>query len=204
MKGRYDVIMEIIEAIKPKSFIEVGVHKGDTAERVCNLGSLYCSEPFKYIGYDLWENLNNAKEAFHGKGSSTYKEVDDKLKTIDNLDYELIPGDTRETLKLNEKKFDMAFIDGDHRAPIIQQDYDNVTAETIIFDDHYTPAIPDLGCNYVDVNKHEHKWKLISLDVQYNNSFFNNITTRISLIICTNNKILNEYLHNREDMEEIL
>lgn len=200
-RGRYGVIVELVEAIKPKSFIEVGVHEGSTAEKICRLGSSYSSadEPFQYRGFDLWEQLEDARKVFHGKGASTKQMVEDRLSKFDNLEFTLIQGDTAKTLEQNPNA-EMAFIDGDHRDFAIQNDYDRVFAETVIFDDFYSPALEGLGCNNVMCN-HKYAWMLESLDV-HQNSFFK-VPTRISLLIFTNDERMQSYLESRDDMRRL-
>lgn len=187
---RYDYLNTLIEITKPKSICEIGVHQGLRASGMCTAGLKYCNE-LTYEGYDLWEDLKNSTTVFHGKGPSTKQNVIQQLKTIENLNYNLIAGDTSKTLP--NKYFDFVFLDGDHRDFAIQRDYERVKdSETIVFDDYYIPIIDGVGCNNVEISD---KRKFLSLngDKFGPNNFFP-VKTEIKFMITTSNKDLLSYL----------
>lgn len=85
----------------------------------------------------------------------------DKLKSckmkMPGFSFELVIGDTRDTLHGKKVWADFAFIDGDHRVDAITGDYFALSdCDCIVFDDYYLPgpdgSIPDLehyGANQV-------------------------------------------------------
>ena len=194
---RYNLLSVLIHIAKPKSICEIGVHKGMRAVQMCTEG-LKHNNDLTYEGYDLWEDLKNAKEVFHGKGFSSKANAAQQLSTVKNLNYKLIAGDTTDTLP--NKYFDFVFLDGDHRDFAVQRDYERVKdSETIVFDDYYTPVIDGVGCNSVKVAD---KKMFLSLkgDKFGPNDFFP-VRTEVKFIIATSNKNLLSYLTSNKFQE---
>lgn len=156
MAKRYDQLIEIARQLQPKVVVEIGVHRAMRAVRMCEV----VDGPVHYIGYDVFETMGEQfqEDALNGKGMPT---EDAARKKLDNLKarkpdftYELIVGDTRETLKDKQVECDLAFIDGDHRVEAIASDYEAVKGtKVVVFDDYYKgPKSPDVtkyGANLI-------------------------------------------------------
>lgn len=144
---RYDQIVPILEANRPKIAVEIGVHRGVRAALIAKFSE-------KYYGFDLWE-LGDAeldKAEYNGKGRSTREEA---KRSLAGRDYELIQGNTLETLPEFAKRgilVDFAFVDGGHSIPTITSDWKHLKSimapgGVVVFDDFYTPESDRFGCN---------------------------------------------------------
>jgi len=54
-----NILLEQIEAHKPKHFLEVGVFQGVTSRNICEKLSLIHQNQFNYYGIDIFEDSNN-------------------------------------------------------------------------------------------------------------------------------------------------
>jgi hypothetical protein len=156
MAKRYDQILKIVEKIRPKSVVEVGVHRAVRAVSIC-AEALVHSPEVEYVGYDVFETLGEAfqEEALNGKGMATEAAARDRLNSLARksrrrFSYSIVIGDTRDTLHGTRVKADLAFIDGDHRVDAIVGDYAALDGcRVVIFDDYYRVDgegnIPDLS-----------------------------------------------------------
>ena len=146
---RYEQLIWLARVRKPKVLVEIGTHRGVRAQEL----KLYCVQ---YYGFDLWEEGNDETDAIerNGKGRSTMAEA---RLALAGIEYELIRGNTRETLPEFVKrgiKVDFAFIDGGHSVETIRSDWENVhlmmnPGGLVVFDDYYTPQVPGFGCNEI-------------------------------------------------------
>jgi hypothetical protein len=156
MAKRYDQILKLVEKVRPKSVVEVGVHRAVRGVSIC-AEALVHSPEVEYVGYDVFETLGGAfqEDALNGKGMATEAAARDRLdslvrKSRKRFGYSLVIGDTRDTLHGRNVKADLAFIDGDHRVDAIEGDYAALADCTlVVFDDYYRVDgegnIPDLS-----------------------------------------------------------
>lgn len=155
MAKRYHQMIPIIAALKPKTIIEVGVHRGKRAAMLC-LEALRHSSQVNYAGFDVFDTLGDKfqADALNGKGTPTMAQAEASLNPISlqylRFRYSLTVGDTRETLKNTEIVANFAFIDGDHRVDAIRSDYHALRhCDVVVFDDYYRAGpngnLPDLS-----------------------------------------------------------
>lgn len=151
MAKRYDQMIRLVEKLKPKRIVEVGVHRAMRASKLCQAALQY--GPVTYTGYDVFETMGAAFQdaALNGKGEPTEFEARRRLDMVRGpFTYDFVIGDTRETLHGSKIEADFAFIDGDHRVDAIRGDY-LALAEVpcVVFDDYYMPddngEMPDLS-----------------------------------------------------------
>lgn len=150
MAKRYDHLIELVKKHQPRTIVEVGVHRGLRAFKMC----AEVQGPVHYIGYDVFEHESPAfqEAALNGKGipmEAVARDRLDKLKARKaDFTYEFRIGDTRETLHGQRVQCDFAFIDGDHRVDAVIGDFQAIDAPVIVCDDFYEPgldgSIPDL------------------------------------------------------------
>jgi hypothetical protein len=159
MAKRYDQLIEIVRKRQPKTIVEVGVHRAIRAVKMCAAveGEVH------YVGYDVFDTMGAdfQEAALNGKGEPTEAaaraRLDDLRSKKPDFTYELIVGDTRETLHGKSIEADLVFIDGDHRIEAIIGDFLAVAdSKVIALDDWYKPgkngALPDLqkfGANII-------------------------------------------------------
>lgn len=167
MAKRYDQMFPLIEKVRPQKIVEVGVHKGIRAAKLCDAAKAYV--PVEYVGYDVFDTMNSAfqEAALNGKGAPSEQEARRRLGRVGgNFKFRFVIGDTRKTLHGKKVSADFAFIDGDHRIDAIEGDYEALAgSRCVVFDDYYTVdeggRIPDLslyGANFtVDRLKAEGK-----------------------------------------------
>ena len=141
MAKRYDQMLALIDTVKPRQIVEVGVHRAMRAAMLCRAALQY--HPVTYVGYDVFDTMGPAfqEAALNGKGEPTEREARRRLDAVDGkFTYALVIGDTRDTLHPNSVLADFAFIDGDHRVEAIRGDY-LALAETpcVVFDDYFMP-----------------------------------------------------------------
>lgn len=161
MARRYDQLIDIVRDIRPRTIVEVGVHKGLRAALMCREALKY-NERVSYTGFDVFDTVDMAfhTEALNGKGAPSEQQARQRLKALEPaLAWKLVKGDTRQTLH-HERHFqaDLVFIDGDHRLDVIRGDYAPFHgARCVVFDDYYVrqenqPMPVDLdkyGCNHL-------------------------------------------------------
>lgn len=160
LKHRYQQIPRILSVLPHKTIVEVGVAQGTTATHMVKV-NLERGLPVHYIGFDLFEELTSeiGEAELNGKKVLSMLEVDKKLAQIgmlfpDTFTYQLIRGNTRETLpafKWPEDGVDFAFIDGGHSIETIQSDYNALkdVVRLIVLDDYYLSGqdTEKYGCN---------------------------------------------------------
>lgn len=152
---RYNRLTKLVTFNKPKRIIEIGTHKGKRAEQLCREALRY--NAVHYVGYDLFEDATdetNHRE-LNGKGPGSEEAARERLEKLkgefEDFTFELIKGDTRETLHGTDQRADFVFIDGGHSEETIGGDYDAVKhSRLVVFDDYYTGDVPaGFGCNNV-------------------------------------------------------
>ena len=134
-----EIFLKILNTVKPKIFLEIGVFTGVNAMNICeNLYALY-NHDFKYVGLDLFEDYNkeddeeivpssirNLQQSFSNPFKHFYyniikKEKINSIASVQNFlkkykkNISLIKGNTKKTLKeLDIRNFDMVYVDGGH------------------------------------------------------------------------------------------
>jgi hypothetical protein len=151
MAKRYDQMLPLIAEHRPRRIVEVGVHRALRAMKLCQEALKY-RDWVSYTGYDVFETMNPKfqEAALNGKGTALQAEAEGRLRTVHGLEWQLIVGDTRDTLHGTEVEADFAFIDGDHRVEAIAGDYTALrNVKVVVFDDYYLPDesgnTPDLS-----------------------------------------------------------
>jgi hypothetical protein len=135
-----------IEAVKPKTIVEIGTNKGHTAHKLIRRALQY-NDRIHYIGYDLFELANEETNKLerNGKGIGNYVHAAQKIKKIQNsnpgVSFELHRGFTTDTLT-SPIIADFVFIDGGHSYDTVKHDYSMVKDSRIIFfDDYNLPGV---------------------------------------------------------------
>jgi predicted O-methyltransferase YrrM len=160
--SRYSQLETLVALVKPRTIIEVGTNRGESAMRL-SLEALKHRRKVHYIGFDVFDTKDEDfhRRVFNGKGSYSRQLVHDRLKSISlqhpSFTFELIEGDTSLTLHHRSMRADFVFIDGDHRIEAIARDYAAVAKSSmIVFDDFFDPdsaqgrkLIDEMGCNRV-------------------------------------------------------
>ena len=134
-----EIFLKILNIVKPKKFLEIGVFTGVNAMNICeNLHALY-NYDFKYVGLDLFEDykieddseilpnsIRNLQQSFSNPFKHFYYNVikKEKLNSIASVqkflkkykkNVSLLKGNTKKTLKeLDISNFDMVYVDGGH------------------------------------------------------------------------------------------
>jgi hypothetical protein len=142
---RYDQMLPLMKEFRPRVIAEIGVHTALRGATLCKEALQY-RKRVHYIGCDIF-GLGDAEfqaAALNGKGLPSEAKARERLSSIPGLTFDLVVGDTRETLKGTTLPVDFAFIDGDHRLDAIRSDYEAVkSARCVVFDDYYEDG-PDL------------------------------------------------------------
>lgn len=150
MAKRYEQMVPLIHQIKPRTIVEVGVHRGMRAALMARAALEH--GPVKYVGYDVFDTMGAEfqKAALNGKGEPTEAAARRRLDMVEGkFTYSFVIGDTRDTLHGHEVMADFAFIDGDHRVDAIAGDYAALASvPCVVLDDYYVADdqgnIPDL------------------------------------------------------------
>ncbi|MBD1143099.1 class I SAM-dependent methyltransferase [Pelagibacterales bacterium SAG-MED33] len=178
-KGVGDFFLKVIQAKKPKVFLEVGVFHGVTARNVCELLNSIHGNDFKYIGLDLFsedqENVNEIipNTKFNNPLKTIYfnfikrqdpyslEAVEDLLKKF-KKNISLLKGNSNIILKkIDTSKIDYVFLDGGHDYLTVLNDL-NCCIEvinnngTVLCDDYnltYAPGVKQAIDEFVKDNK---------------------------------------------------
>lgn len=137
---------ELFDQYEISSVGEIGTHSGKTASQILNY-LLSKNIPITYTGYDLFDEANEStnKEEVNGKGVGSYQRAVTKLQKLkkrhqDNFQYELIKGNTKDTLI--PTNFDFVYIDGGHSYDTVKHDYSMVKdSKIIVFDDYHLDGV---------------------------------------------------------------
>lgn len=158
MAKRYEQLYPLIDQVKPKKIVEIGVHRALRGAAMSR-AALEHRKSVEYVGYDVFDQATPEfqQQALNGKGAPSEAMARERLRSIGGLQFSFVVGDTRETLGGQKVKADFAFIDGDHRVDAVRSDYAALAdCPCVVFDDYYRPGpdgrIPDLtkyGANAV-------------------------------------------------------
>lgn len=151
MAKRYDQMIPIVRDLRPRTIVEIGVHKGIRASKLCAVAA--AENPVSYVGYDVFDMMDAQfqEDALNGKGAPSEAEARRRLDGVrGKFTWHFVIGDTRETLHGQTVVADFVFIDGDHRVDAIAGDYAAVAASRcVVFDDYYRPdkagRMPDVA-----------------------------------------------------------
>ena len=170
---RYEQLTEIIVQKKPKTIVEVGVHRGDRAIQMLAAASR-THEHVHYWGFDLFEDADEKTDRLelNVKSHETLESVSERIGRFringnHSFTFDLVRGNTHNTLtrgaiermvwrdpttgmRYRPYDSDFAFIDGGHSVQTIRNDLTCLqNCGTIVMDDYYAPdasgASPDTG-----------------------------------------------------------
>lgn len=155
---RYDQLIDIVREVRPKTIVEIGVHKGLRSALMCR-EALRFQEKVAYFGFDVFdqEDAQFHADALNGKGMPSEQQAARRLNELGPaLAWKFVKGDTRATLH-HERHFqaDLVFIDGDHRLEVIRGDYAPFAkSQCVVFDDYYSSSLTTVdlsryGCNWL-------------------------------------------------------
>lgn len=141
MPLRYSRLVEFVREVKPKLIVEVGTCRGANALPMLEEAGKY--HRVHYIGFDLFDFSDatlhtmehNVKPPMDiSQAIAMFEHYKDKL----NFAYELVAGNTKETLHRKFIRADFAFIDGGHSYATVKGDYEALKdTPLIILDDFY-------------------------------------------------------------------
>ena len=172
-------LLDHIEKIKPRNFLEIGIFHGVTSRNVCELLYIIHGENFKFTGIDLFSNVesklndeiapktefsNPLKTIYYNYflklDPYSYESVIRLLKKFSN-NVNIIKGDSNQVLKnIKPLLFDYVFLDGGHKYETVKNDLINLTEiihnnGIILCDDYnlsYAPGIKKAIDEYVSNN----------------------------------------------------
>ena len=172
-------LLDHIEKIKPRNFLEIGIFHGVTSRNVCELLHIIHGENFKFTGIDLFSNVesklndeiapktefsNPLKTIYYNYllklNPYSYESVIRLLKKFSN-NVNIIKGDSNQVLKnIKPLLFDYVFLDGGHKYETVKNDLINLTEiihnnGIILCDDYnlsYAPGVKKSIDEYVSNN----------------------------------------------------
>ena len=117
---RYEYLTDIINIVKPETIIEIGVARGENAQRMIQAAGFNV----EYTGFDVFDNTDKEwhKLVGNGKGVLNEEQIKSKLEPMCSQ-VSLVKGFTQETLWAQNYTADLVFIDGDHRSSMIIGDH---------------------------------------------------------------------------------
>ncbi len=168
-------LLNHIEKIKPKNFLEVGIFHGVTSRNVCEILHRIHGENFKFTGIDLFSSELASKDEFPPKTTfsnplkSIYynfiirkdpysiKSVVKLLKKFEK-NVNIIEGNSNDILKKIPITFDYVFLDGGHKYETVMNDLQNLTQVVnnngiILCDDYnlsYAPGVKKAIDEYIN------------------------------------------------------
>jgi len=177
---RYRHLLRRYTEINPESVIEVGVWKGDRADRFIRHGQRLQ----RYVGFDLFEAMDSDTHAAEGMGGCHQVKRAEVLSRLIGIEQnqcniELIAGNTHETLPAfaqeHAGQFDFILIDGGHSVETIANDWaaaaQLLSPTGICIMDDYLLHTEAFGCkslvDALDRNQWQVTW-LPTLDVESN------------------------------------
>lgn len=148
---RYINLITEIQKRKPLTIMEIGTWRGVNSTKMIMEARKY-NDNIKYYGFDLFDMDEDMRQKeLHVKKNATQSEADFRIRST-MADYELIVGNTVETLAtfVPDRQIDFVFIDGGHSLETIESDWSNVAKlinfdTVILFDDYYHNR-EDFGC----------------------------------------------------------
>ena len=172
-------LLDHIEKIKPRNFLEIGIFHGVTSRNVCELLYIIHGDNFKFTGIDLFSNVesklndeiapktefsNPLKTIYYNYflklDPYSYESVIRLLKKFSN-NVNIIKGDSNQVLKnIKPLLFDYVFLDGGHKYETVKNDLINLTEiihnnGIILCDDYnlsYAPGVKKAIDEYVSNN----------------------------------------------------
>ena len=172
-------LLDHIEKIKPRNFLEIGIFHGVTSRNVCELLYIIHGDNFKFTGIDLFSNVesklndeiapktefsNPLKTIYYNYflklDPYSYESVIRLLKKFNN-NVNIIKGDSNQVLKnIKPLLFDYVFLDGGHKYETVKSDLINLTEiihnnGIILCDDYnlsYAPGVKKAIDEYVSNN----------------------------------------------------
>lgn len=159
---RYAQVIELVHEAKPADIIEIGVWNGGRAMEMA-AAALKHSGRVHYTGFDLFEEATaeTNEVEFNAKKNNTLGAVEGRLKEFADKNagftFELVRGNTRDTLEGDSLTADFVYIDGGHSVKTIRGDYEAVKhSGMVVFDDYYRldadgrcPDLDAVGANRI-------------------------------------------------------
>jgi predicted O-methyltransferase YrrM len=140
---RYDQLLAEVDAVRPKTILEIGTYDGFNAARLVRRALRY-RDDVEYYGFDLFEALDDARflREFSLKPPSQ-KEVDRFLARNGVRNRFLFAGDTTRSIPQARSQLppmDLVFIDGGHSYETVSADWRNIEpllhrTSVVYFDD---------------------------------------------------------------------
>jgi hypothetical protein len=153
--GRYAYLPRIIDAVRPRTIVEVGTWSGHRALQMVRT-ALKHSASVQYHGFDLFEAARIVDDE-REKNVKPHFALEDVRALLDRFaldnpgfEFSLVQGDTRHSLP--EIAADFVFIDGGHSVETIRSDFARLRASAVVLlDDYYEGPIDTerFGCNMV-------------------------------------------------------
>ncbi len=160
---RYRQILRVVERLRPRSILEVGVFQGRRGVEMIEAATLSRPvEEIEYFGFDLFDKMtSDVMRDELSKWPNPIGEVTARLEAT-GASIELHAGFTQETLPAFlatnlERRIDFIFLDGGHAVETIRSDWSYLhqfmhPKTVVVFDDYYLDC-PHLtnkfGCNSV-------------------------------------------------------
>jgi hypothetical protein len=151
--GRYAYVPALVEAVRPRSIVEIGTWSGHRALQMARVALRHSAE-VTYHGYDLFEAASAEDDAREMNVKPHYP-LEDVRALLEKFALEnpgfrftLTQGDTRTSLPPTSA--DLAFIDGGHSIETIRSDFDRLRgSRVVLLDDWYDGPIDveRFGCN---------------------------------------------------------
>ena len=169
-------LLNHINNIKPRNFLEIGVFHGVTSRNVCELLSKIHGDNFEFTGIDIFSNKKQiSKDEFipETKFSNPLKNIYYRYITrLDPYSFEsvtkllnrfekninIVKGDSNVVLKkIDLSKIDYVFLDGGHKFETVKNDLETLTQViynngVILCDDYnlsYAPGVKKAIDEYV-------------------------------------------------------
>ena len=147
---RYELLLDAVRTLQPRSILEIGTWNGHRA-----LQMLMLSPGATYYGFDLFEDGDEKTDA-EEKNVKPHHSLKAVSARLEGYKFQLHKGNTRETLKAFNEPIDFAWSDGGHSVETIRSDWENVKrllvpGAAVFFDDYYTGGIDTsaYGCNQI-------------------------------------------------------
>ena len=145
--NRYDQLIDLITMARPQFIVEVGTHRGARAMAMCQAALAHRND-VRYLGFDLFEDATPETDAaeMNGKGPAIVDAAEKKLNLLKKhnpgFTFELVKGNTRQTLHGKNIIADFVFIDGGHSIETIRGDFEALkNSRYIVFDDYYMGGV---------------------------------------------------------------
>lgn len=149
--SRLELVEQLVNAAAPRSFLEVGVWKGELAAHVL----ARCSAVERYFMIDPWRPLPSWNKPFN-VDAQTFERVRDQAMQAVAFAHRrtvVLRGTTREVIdRIPNDSIDMAYVDGDHSLRGISIDliavFPKVKAGGLLAGDDFVPSIWQHGAEY--------------------------------------------------------